>query len=566
MAARLVGKNLARINTLPRLVPGSKPLERGVGMASSNNELIPLSGSERSILPGAKVIGPSDPAQQMAVTVVLKPPTPAAHFNSEELAVQARSSSREESLAAAQAMFSSRPEEIARLEEFARTNQLQVGQVNPTANTVELKGTVAQMSVAFSVKLETYQKGGLVYRGRTGPVHIPRSLVDLVEAVLGLDDRPQATPKFQYLHQVQAVRPLAGTQPVKYTPPELASLYQFPSGLDGKGQCIAIIELGGGYNLGDLKTYFADLKVPLPQVTAVEVDGGSNQPTKDPNGPDGEVMLDVEVAGAIAPGASIVVYFAPNTTKGFLDAVNAAVQDTTHKPTIISISWGGPENSWTRQALTSYNQAFKVAASVGITVCCAAGDSGSSDGVNDGKNHVDFPSSSPYVLACGGTKLTTANGAITKETVWNEDPTRSATGGGVSTTFPLPDFQSAVKVPKPPSGSKLKTGRGVPDVAGDADPATGYAVRVDGEDTVIGGTSAVAPLWAGLLALINQSLGKPVGYLNPLLYKSLAGEGVLNDITEGSNGGFSASTGWDPCTGWGSPKGNSLLEALKTAI
>lgn len=538
-------------------------------MASSNpDQLVPLSGSERTALPGAKVVGPADPAEQIAVTIVLKSRAAGTHSSGEELAARARSASREESLAAAQALFSSKPADIARVEEFARTNRLQVGQVNPAASTLELKGTVAEMSAAFGVHLETYQVGPLVYRGRTGPVHIPRALVDLIEAVLGLDNRPQTTPKFQYFNQLQGqvVRPLAGTQPVKYTPPQLASLYQFPTGVDGTGQCIAIIELGGGYVASDLETYFSDLKVPLPLITAIGVDGGSNQPTGDPNGPDGEVMLDIEVAGAVAPGAKIVVYFAPNTTKGFLDAVNAAIQDTTNKPTIISISWGGPENGWTKQALASYNQAFKMASTVGITVCCAAGDSGSSDGVSDGKNHVDFPSSSPYVLACGGTKLTAESGVITRETVWNEDPTRSATGGGVSVAFPQPDFQNGVKVPKPLTSAKLKSGRGVPDIAGDADPATGYAVRVSGQDTVIGGTSAVAPLWAGLLALINQSLGKPVGYLNPLLYTNLAKAGTLNDITEGSNGAYSATTGWDPCTGWGSPKGRNLLEALKSLV
>jgi kumamolisin len=211
----------------------------------------------------------------------------------------------------------------------------------------------------------------------------------------------------------------------------------------------------------------------------------------------------------------------------------------------------------TTQALDQFNQAFQSAALLGVTVCCAAGDNGSGDGVNDGQPHADFPASSPYALACGGTKLTATGTSISSEVVWNEG-TDSATGGGVSDHFTVPDYQRTLKLP-----TTAKPGRGLPDVAGDADPATGYEVRVDGQDMVIGGTSAVAPLWAGLLALLNQKLPKPVGFLNPLLYGSLAGKNVCRDITSGNNGAFAAGPGWDACTGWGSPRGNSLLTALQ---
>jgi kumamolisin len=199
---------------------------------------------------------------------------------------------------------------------------------------------------------------------------------------------------------------------------------------------------------------------------------------------------------------------------------------------------------------------------MGVTVCCAAGDNGSSDAVKDGKPHVDFPASSPHALGCGGTKLTATASTITSEVVWNENAKTSATGGGVSTFFALPAWQKKAKVPALAGG---KAGRGVPDVAGDADPSTGYQVRVDGKNLVIGGTSAVAPLWAGLVALCNQKLGRPVGYLHPLLYGSLAGKGLLRDIREGTNGSYQARAGWDPCTGWGSPNGAKLLQALAGA-
>ena len=185
-----------------------------------------------------------------------------------------------------------------------------------------------------------------------------------------------------------------------------------------------------------------------------------------------------------------------------------------------------------------------------MTVCTASGDQGSSDNEQDGKVHVDFPSSSPYALACGGTRLTLKNGKIDSETVWH-DLRSSASGGGVSEIFPLPSYQKAAKVPVSiNSGFK---GRGVPDVAADADPETGYRVLVDGQDVVIGGTSAVAPLMAALVALINQQKGKSVGFIHPQLYKNPLCRDITkgNNITTATNKGYSAGPGWDACTGWG---------------
>jgi kumamolisin len=336
----------------------------------------------------------------------------------------------------------------------------------------------------------------------------------------------------------------------------MASLYNYPAG-NGQGECIGLIELGGGYRPADLKTYFAGLGVPLPKVSAVSVDHGKNHPTGDPNGPDGEVMLDIEVAGAIAPAAHLAVYFAPNTDQGFLDAVTTAIHDTTNKPSVISISWGGPESSWTQQSMTAFDQAFQAAAAMGITVCVAAGDGGSSDGATG--DNVDFPASDPYVLACGGTSLQASGNAITSETVWNDGAQGGATGGGISTFFSLPPYQEGLSAALTAGGTKALTNRGVPDVAGDADENTGYDVRVDGSNTVIGGTSAVAPLWAGLVARINSASGKSAGYLNPILYQH---QSDFNDITEGNNGDFAAAPGWDACTGMGSPNGTGIASVL----
>jgi kumamolisin len=253
------------------------------------------------------------------------------------------------------------------------------------------------------------------------------------------------------------------------------------------------------------------------------------------------------------------MYFTPNTDQGFLDALTTAVHDTKLQPAVVSISWGGPESSWTQQALNAFNSACEDASTIGVTILAASGDDGSSDGVSSGTPTVDFPASSPFVLACGGTKLTLSGTTISSEQAWNElSSNEGATGGGVSEFFALPTYQQSAGVPKAPNGF---VGRGVPDVAGDADPESGYNVLVDGQQTVIGGTSAVAPLWAGLLARINQSLGKNVGYLNPLLYTSNV-ESTLHDITSGSNGAYSAGPRWDACTGLGTPDGAALLAAL----
>ncbi len=379
-----------------------------------------------------------------------------------------------------------------------------------------------------------------------------------MEGVFGLDNRPQAKAHFRLRKKTPGVRAQAAA--VSYSPLQVAQAYAFPSGVTGAGQCIGIIELGGGYNAADLASFFGNLGIPTPKVTAVSVDGAANSPTGDPSGPDGEVELDIEVAGAVAPGAEIAAYFAPNTDQGFIDAITTAVHDATLKPSVVSISWGGPESSWTAQARNALNSACQDASTMGVTILAASGDDGASDGSSNGAPTVDFPASSPYVLGCGGTKLTLSGGAIGSEHAWNElSSGEGATGGGVSEVFALPSYQQSAKVPKAPNGF---VGRGVPDVAGDADPETGYNVVVDGQQTVIGGTSAVAPLWAGLLALVNQSLGMNVGYVNPLLYGANA-EKTFHDVTSGSNGDYSAGPGWDACTGLGSPDGTALLGTLQ---
>jgi kumamolisin len=527
-------------------------------------------GSEIGPLHGARAVGPVPKDERFEVTVRVRRKTPlqslaTGGFHANRVPAQRRYLTRQEYAA----NHAADPADLAKVEAFARAHGLVVVETSPARRSVFLSGTAAQFAEAFGTTIEHYENDGRTYRGRTGTLTVPADLADVIEGVFGIDNRPVARPHFQHRKPAPGGQPHASNG--SFTPPELAKLYNFPTGLDGSGQCIALIELGGGYRAQDIKKYFQKLGLPVPNVKTVRVDGGNNTPST-PDSDDGEVMLDIEVAAAIAPKALIAVYFTPNTNKGFLDAITQAIHDTTNKPSVISISWGNPEKNWADQAKTSFDEAFQTAAALGVTICCSAGDAGSGDEnpdrlaqfglVPDGLAHADFPGSSPNALCCGGTKVAGAGSAITSEVVWNDDPLRSATGGGVSDFFAVPAYQSEAGVPPSANPPGTHKGRGVPDVAGDADPATGYFVRVDGQEFVIGGTSAVAPLWAGLIALMNQKLGQPVGFLNPLLYGSLAKAGCLRDITSGNNGAYSAKVGWDACTGLGTPNGAKLLQAL----
>lgn len=516
---------------------------------------VELKGSMRKAFSGARRVGPADPSERIQVTVFLRRgdarPFPPVEEQGACPLRERKYLSREEFAPA----FGARAQDVAAVRKFAQEYGLEVVSEIRARRSVILGGTVQAFGSAFETELGRWEHPSGTYRCRTGALTIPAELDGVILGVFGLDNRPQAKAHFRVRKKTSAQ---AGA--VSYSPVQVADAYDFPSGVNGSGQCIGIVELGGGYNTQDLQTFFSGLGIAMPTVTAVSVDGATNSPTGDPNGPDAEVELDIEVAGAIAPGAQLAMYFAPNTDAGFLDAVTTAIHDTTLKPSIVSISWGGPESSWTQQAMDSLNSACQDAATMGITVLVASGDNGSSDGVSSGTPTVDFPASSPYVIGCGGTTLELSGDTITEEDVWNDlSQNEGATGGGVSETFAIPSFQSSANVPKAPNGF---VGRGVPDVAGDADPETGYNIVVDGQQTVIGGTSAVAPLWAGLIALINQSVGKNAGYLNPLMYTAGV-ESTMHDIVSGNNGAYSAGPGWDACTGLGSPDGGKLLNALK---
>jgi kumamolisin len=536
--------------------------------SSFSSKLVKLPHSDRQPVPHANKIGKADGERQIRVSVILnrKAPLDLKSLNGRHI-----------SRAELNEKYGASQKDYDMVWAFAQAHGLKVDEKASSLERrrVELRGPISAFNEAFGVEMHDYESKDTKAKARfhaiEGPVQIPQSMVNSVEAVLGLDNRPIAKPHMR-------LRPATSTTGT-FTPPQVAQVYDFPTAGKGVGQTIGIIELGGGYTTTDIANYFKQLGIAAPKVTAVILDGGSNAPTT-PDSADGEVMLDIEVAGSVAPGANIAVYFTTNTDQGFQDAISTAIHDTANDPSVLSISWGGPESSWAQSAMNAMDTTCQSAAALGVSITVASGDNGSSDGTNT--DAVDFPASSPHVLACGGTKLVASNGQRS-ETVWNDQPQGGASGGGYSKVFPVPTWQTAaVSVPSKKhkkhedssvavaehEDSATKVGRGVPDVSGDASPETGYQILVDGQQMVVGGTSAVAPLWAGLIALINEQLnkqqaGKRVGLLNPEIYP--LGETPFYDITSGDNGSQTAGKGWDACTGLGSPNGQQLLKSLQAA-
>ncbi|BAM93171.1 peptidase S53 propeptide [Bradyrhizobium oligotrophicum S58] len=445
-------------------------------------------------------------------------------------------------------------DDFTAIAEFATETGLAIVKQDPARRLIKLSGPIDKIEAAFRTKLHYYNDGQQGFRARSGSLSAPAFVADRVEAVLGLDTRPIAKPKLTHHIDPHAT--------VGHLPNEIAKLYGFPrtAGM-GASQCIAIIELGGGFRDSDNRKAFNAMDLMTPRITAISVSGGQNQPGRDLDA-DGEVALDIQVAGGAAPGASLAVYFAPNTVQGFVDAITRAVHDQQNRPSVISISWGSAERKWTGQGLAAMTTALKDAALLNVTVLAAAGDDLATDGLSDGRAHTDFPASSPFVIGCGGTVIDTNNGSITGEAVWNRNG--KGTGGGISDRFELPGYQSAAGIPKSVNDRKVR--RGVPDIAGDADPLSGFSVVVGGIGGTIGGTSAVAPLFAGLFALVNEACDKPAGFALPLLYGSAA---AFRPVVQGNNKhggiGYDAGPGWNACTGLGVPDGNKLLAVFKQA-
>lgn len=452
---------------------------------------------------------------------------------------------------------------------FANDNNLEVKDVNAARRHVTVSGTADAIGNAFGVTLHDYAHQDGDYTTHDGHFQIPQSLDGIVTSIVGTNTRTIAS---RSAHNATEITPSATsslpTSPGTFSAMQVAEAYNFPSNLDGSGETIGIIELAGGYRESDLNHYFTAAGIDQPSIISV----GPNNPgaSSNPNASDVEVALDIEVAGSVCPGADFIVYFSetgPNQ-QGFLKALETAVHDTANKPSVISISWGGPEGQNAKAYADQFKEVCNDAVILGITILISSGDKGSPNGLRGGLLAASFPASVPNVLACGGTLLKASGSTIESEVVWGElAEGNGASGGGVSILYPLPSYQSKSNVPAVPASGRRPgfVGRGVPDIAGNGAPNSGYAIYVNGKYGVVGGTSAVAPLWAGLIILINQSTGKRSGYLNQKLY-DMAGTSCFRDITEGTNGSngslYNAAVGWDACIGLGTPDGTAILNAL----
>ena len=510
-----------------------------------------LPGSARTAPAGVEILGPVDPATTVEFTVVLR--------RRAELPADLVAGPRAVSGPELTEQFGADPTDLKLVVSTLESAGATILEQHPGSRRVLASAPASVAQRLFGTELLRVSAPHPIagerveHRMRAGGLSTPADLAGVVTAVLGLDDRPQLRP-----HLRAADTATVDTE--QYTPTGLAEIYRFPDA-QGQLQSAAILEFEGGFDPADITAYFEELGIAEPKITEVSVDGISNGGNAAPAA--GETALDIEVLGAVAPGAELRVYFSPWSDRGIVDALAAATfAEVT--PTVISISYGLPEESWTGQALAAIDAALADAAALGITVCVSSGDDGSRSQDPAPGPHVSFPASSPHVLAVGGTTLYADRHTrvVDSESVWHGPGFRNAGGGGISATFGLPAWQARAGVP-PRDG---RTGRGLPDVAAVADPATGYIVRFAGQNAVFGGTSASAPLWAGLICRIADLLQTRVGLLAPALYRDVAAGQVaagFRDITEGTNGLYRAGSGWDACTGLGVPQGAELLEVVR---
>jgi kumamolisin len=567
------------------------------------NHQIAIPGSSRVAVPGAKLISKSDGASKISVSIYARRnprPSPGVLARLANMNDQLPGDRKYLTNDEFNAVYGADKDELKKIELWAHSKHLKVVDSNPLKRRVLVEGSITDINAAFGIELNEYEHpSGTHFRGREGNVHVPEELSDIVTGVFGLDTRPlgKSRRRKSGLSSLPLVK-LAPKQAAKtkgtssvpgnpfpgtFYPPQVATLYNYPSNVDGTGQNIAVFafnglstqEPRGGYSLTSLKTYFEQaLGQKTPVFTDVVVQGRGNDPGPDTQASSnrgdstGEIMLDLCVVGSVAYGAHVFVYFTEFTSKGWVDAIHDAISGP-NQISVISISYGNPErdpsSAWTGMSVKLVNEAFEAAAAKGITICCASGDDGSGDGSRQSAE-VDFPASSPNVLGVGGTKLVASStnpGIIQTETVWNETlHQEGSTGGGVSELFTKPSYQDKAKIP-PSVNPPHKIGRGVPDICAVGDPVTGVVVmHIDGKHIEpIGGTSASAPLWASLIARLNQGLNARCGFLNPILYQRLS-TGVLHDIQQGNNGAYAAGKGWDACSGLGSPDGVKLLKGL----
>jgi kumamolisin len=446
---------------------------------------------------------------------------------------------------------------------------------------IQLRGRAEDVARAFKTDFAEFELNGHRFYSPTVTPVAPRKWHGLIDCVLGLHNSSHASPR-----RHSAVHGHASNARLD----DLARAYAFPPGLDGSGQTIGLIELGGGFYPDDIEALCARLGIEPPRISVACIGSGANQPASrrevqeyldvvngslrltakaESSQPlenaqcTAEVTMDIEILAALAHAAHIVVYFASSDEQGLYHAIGHAVHDERHQPDILSISWSIPEQTVSRSEMNAIEGVLNEAVHLGITVCASSGDAGALNGSKDGTPSVNYPASSPNCLACGGTSRKMDKDGVPDETVWNATHfgIKGASGGGISERFRLPAWQKDARVPQRLDGS---AGRGVPDVAGLADPRYGCELLIAGHAFTSAGTSAVAPMWAALIARLNQALGHRCGHLHRHIYR-LAKEHkpVLHFVHKGNNGLYRAGNGWNACVGYGTPKGDELLAALK---
>jgi kumamolisin len=531
-----------------------------------------LKGSEHALVTGDKKLKPSAEGEPMTVTLILRRrPAGAALKGLKEFSVQPGLNGPAGTRAEFAAKHGADAGEMKQVVDFAEANGLAVLETHQARRSVVVRGPVSAISKAFGVAVNDYSSPLGRYRSPGGPAHLPAAMAKVVEAVIGLHERP--VPAKHWVTRRQGPTDPAGAAPL--TPQQVAQLYNFPPG-DGAGQTIGIYEMATsegapGYAKEDLartmEAFGGGLRTPAP--IDVSVDGVANSGVSD-----GETGLDITVAGAIAPAAKLAVYFTGGTTQNILHALERMIHpgEGDPQPDIISISYGwGPDDesagSFSNQEYAQLGQLFQDAANLNLTVLVSSGDSGAFV-ASPKQAQTSYPSTEPWVISCGGTSLGNIHGMSFEEFAWNDGAKGGATGGGVSARFPVPAYQAKAGVPKR-NGTK-KPGRGVPDLAGNASPFSGYPQFINGRAEPVGGTSAVAPLYAGLLARINANLGRPVGFINPRLYSAAAGtfRGITSPPGPANNSfngvtGYPVTAGWNACTGRGSAVGAALQTALQ---
>jgi kumamolisin len=546
----------------------SKPRKSAHVRGTKTHVVVP--GSKRPVDKDAVRVGPIDPNDVFDVTIILNGPKLPGPDEGAKLDPNDLLKKYGATQADADAVAAS-----------LRRYGLKVDSVSLETRSMKVSGPAKAMHSAFNADLSLMRSPDQgEYRGRHGTYSVPAPLKGIVKAVMGLDERRMARRKTVHARASAAKSTLS-----PLTPADLEQRYAFPPG-GCAGEKIAIAEFGGGYFAADAQAYCARFARQTPNISAVSVDAPAytlqeilalpKKQRAEALDDSIEVMMDVEIIAGLCPGADVSVYFSPFDQGGWVDLLNAVIAA---KPTVLSVSWGLAEDDpeWAANAVTAIADRLNMLRLLGITTCVSAGDDGSGDQIDDGKAHVDFPGSSPFVLAVGGTQLD-ESGAGVAETTWWESPGRrtnnggGSTGGGVSTMFPRPNWQT-VRVRSLNRGSI--DGRVVPDVAALAGEPL-YDLVFLGKDSPNGGTSASAPLWASLIARINAQLpgAKQQRFLAPLLYavgpaNQPVGKLGSNDITSGNNAsfpqpgkGYKAGPGFDAVTGWGVPNGAKLLSLL----